>query len=173
LLKVEEPLLNSKTNIEMHLPPELWGPIFWSTLHIVALAYPDNPSYVEKKAAKDFYTSLSHILPCPVCRSHFVEILKAMPVDTWVDSRANLIEWVWTVHNTVNKRLGKPEITLAEFHAKYKKMADIGLPYPPSSAVTAIEEATVNAAYGKGILHTVLSLTAVGSIGYLLWSSYK
>ena len=38
----------------MHLPPEIWGPMFWSTLHIVSLAYPEEPTYAEKRAAKEF-----------------------------------------------------------------------------------------------------------------------
>ena len=157
----------------MHLPPEVWGPIFWSTLHIVALAYPDTPSYTEKKAAKEFFTALTHLLPCPICRSHFAEIIKAMPVDTWLDNRKSLIEWTVAVHNEVNKELKKPLMTVSDFYEKYKKMADVGLPYPPSGAVQELTEATENAAYAKGILNTILVGAGVATVGYLLWTSYK
>lgn len=170
----KEPLLLSQTNIDsMHLPPEVWGPVFWATLHIVALAYPDSPSYAEKKAAKEFYTSMAHLLPCPICRGHYTEILKAMPVDTWLDKRTTLVEWVHSVHNAVNKQLGKPEISLTEFHRKYKQMADAGLPHPPSGATAEMAEAALNAAYAQGALHVILGGAAVAIIGGLLWSSYR
>lgn len=157
----------------MHLPPEVWGPIFWGTMHIVALAYPDAPSYAEKKAAKEFYMSMTHILPCSVCRGHFTEIMKAMPVETWLDKRSSLLEWVLAVHNAVNKELGKPEITMADFHRKYKQMADAGLPHPPSGANAEMAEAAINAAYAQGVLHVILAGAAVGVVGGLLWTSYK
>ena len=157
----------------MHLPPEVWGPIFWATLHIVALAYPNEPSYADKKAAKEFYTSFTVLLPCPVCRSHFTEIIKAMPIDTWLDKRSSLLEWTLAVHNQVNKQLGKREISMSEFHRKYQQMASLGLPHPPSGVLAEMKEATENAAYAQGILHTILGITAVGAIGGLLWTSYK
>jgi FAD-linked sulfhydryl oxidase len=157
----------------MHLPPEVWGPIFWSTLHIIALAYPDAPSYTEKKAAKDLYTALTHLLPCPVCRQHYTEILKAMPVDTWLDSRTSLTKWVLNVHNEVNKQLKKPEITMSEFMAKYKQMAAVGLPHPPSGATAEMAEAAINAAFAQGVLYTILGIGAASLVGGLLWSSYK
>jgi hypothetical protein len=157
----------------MHLPPEVWGPIFWCTLHIVALAYPDEPTYADKKAAKELYNSFSLLLPCPICRSHYVEILKAMPIDSFLDKRASLLEWTLNVHNQVNKKLGKREITMNEFLKKYEQMAALGLPHPPSGALTEMTEAAVNAAYAQGILHCILGVTAVGALGGLLWSSYK
>ena len=157
----------------MHLPPEVWGPIFWSTIHITALAYPDAPSYAEKKAAKEFYNSFSLLLPCPVCRTHYTEVLKAMPVDSFLDKKASLIEWTLNVHNQVNKQLGKPEISLSEFYAKYKQMADRGLPHPPSGALAEMSEAAINAAYAQGTLHTILALAGIGVVGGLLWSSYQ
>ena len=42
----------------MQFPPSVWGPFFWHTIHIVALGYPKNPTYTDKKCAKEFYESL-------------------------------------------------------------------------------------------------------------------
>jgi hypothetical protein len=157
----------------MHIPPEIWGPIFWSTLHIVSLAYPDTPSYPEKRAAKELYNSMSLLLPCPVCRKHYTAILQAMPIDNWLDNRTSLVEWVWKAHNQVNIQLEKPEISLSEFHAKYKQMADRGLPYPPAGPQAELADAAIGAAYAQGAFHALMALTAAGVVGGLLWASYK
>ena len=157
----------------MHLPPEVWGPIFWSTMHLVSLAYPEQPTYAEKRAAKEFYNSLAYILPCPVCRSHFSEILKGLPVETWLDNRESLVEWVWTVHNRVNQRLGKPETSREEFHQRYKEMAERGLPIPPASPTAEISDATIHAAWVRGATATAGVVFAAAVVGGLLWVSYK
>ncbi len=157
----------------MHLPPEVWGPIFWSTFHLVSMAYPDTPTYPEKRAAKEFFNSMTHLLPCPVCREHYREILAAMPVDSWLDDRKSLTEWVWTLHNRVNTRLGKPEITQAEFMERYKEMAERGLPIPPSNPTAELSDSAIRAAQMQGAMGAVAAIAAVAAIGGLLWVSYS
>lgn len=101
----------SRVSIEfMHLPPESWGPFFWHTIHIVALGYPSEPSYAHKKAAKDFFESLQHLIPCPVCRDHYVEHLQKLPLTPHLDRRSDLFRWTVVLHNEVNKMLNKPKL---------------------------------------------------------------
>lgn len=154
----------------MHLPPEIWGPIFWSTMHIVTMAYPDSPSYAEKRAAKEFFQSMTYLLPCPVCREHFTEVLQGLPVTSWLDNRTSLVDWLWQVHNRVNQRLGKREITQAEFFARYKEMADRGLPVPPAAD---IQDTGAQEAYARGATHAVAAISVAAAIGGLLWASYR
>jgi hypothetical protein len=157
----------------MHLPPEVWGPIFWATFHLVSLAYPDTPTYAEKRAAKEFFNSMTHLLPCPVCRDHYKEILAAMPVDSWLDDRKSLTEWVWTLHNRVNARLGKAEITQEEFVERYKEMAERGLPIPPSNPHAELSDSAIRAAQAQGAMVAVGAIAAVAVVGGLLWVSYS
>lgn len=157
----------------MHIPPEVWGPMFWATLHLVSMSYPEQPSYSEKRAAKEFFNALPFLLPCPVCRDHFAEVLKGIPVETWLDNRTSLTEWVWMAHNRVNLRLGKPEFSKADFVAEYRKMAERGLPIPPARPTAEIADEMLTAAYIRGGAHTVAALAAVGAVGALLWWSYK
>jgi hypothetical protein len=157
----------------MHLPPEVWGPIFWATFHLTSMAYPDKPTYTEKRAAKEFFNSMAHLLPCPVCREHFKEILTAMPVDSWLDDRRSLTEWVWMLHNRVNARLGKAEITQAEFMERYKEMAERGLPIPPANPTAELSDAAIVAAKTQGAMMAVGAIAAVAVVGGLLWVSYK
>jgi len=156
----------------MHLPPEVWGPIFWATMHIAALGYADEPTYAEKRAAKEFYMALQYMLPCPVCRDHFKDILVALPVDAWLDNRKSLTEWTWMAHNQVNQRLGRQPITKDEFFARYREMAERGLPIPPAAPTAELSEAAMTSAWTRGASTTVVTLVALGIMGGLLWSSY-
>ena len=106
----------------MEFPPSVWGPFFWHTIHIVALGYSKNPTYTDKKCAKEFYESLAFLLPCPVCREHYKKHLTDKPISTFLDSRTHLLKWTIEVHNSVNKQLGKPEWTLEEVLAYYEKV---------------------------------------------------
>ena len=157
----------------MHIPPEVWGPMFWSTLHIVSLAYPAEPSYSEKRAAKEFFNALAFLLPCPVCREHFKEVLQGMPIDSWLDNRNSLIEWVWSAHNRVNAKLGKREITQAEFYQRYQEMADRALPIPPASPTAEISTTMLKESYIRGASHAVGAVACIAALGGLLWISYK
>lgn len=97
------------------LPPDTWGPIFWNTMHIVALGYSMTPSEEEKTAAKQFYESLVYLIPCPVCRVHYKAHLVTLPVMDALSNRSDLIEWTWKIHNMVNIELGKATITMDQF----------------------------------------------------------
>ena len=106
----------------MQFPPSVWGPFFWHTIHIVALGYSKNPTYTDKKCAKEFYEALAFLLPCSVCREHYKEYVQEKPISTFLDSRTDLIKWTIQIHNKVNKMLGKPEWTLEEVLSYYEKV---------------------------------------------------
>ena len=108
------------------IPPETWGPFFWHTMHIVALGYPNEPTYAEKRAAKEFYESFTHLIPCPTCKMHYADHLKAMPVSPSLDTRKDLFRWTVDMHNLVNKDLAKPEYTEAEAIAFYHRLGSMG-----------------------------------------------
>lgn len=98
----------------MKLSPQIWGPLFWMTIHIVALGYPKKPTYGDKKAAKEFFESLQYLLPCSECRGHFRELLVKNPITPHLDRRDDLFKYTVMLHNDVNKRLGKPQMTEVE-----------------------------------------------------------
>lgn len=97
------------------MSPDVWGPFFWTTMHIVSLGYSPKPSEKEKEAAIKFYESLAYTIPCPICREHYSHFLGEMPIKDAVNSRDELIDWVFTVHNRVNQQLGKPAISFDQY----------------------------------------------------------
>jgi hypothetical protein len=108
------------------IPPSTWGPFFWHTMHITALGYPKEPTYAEKRAAKEFFESLLHLIPCPVCRVHYANHLKANPVSPSLDNHQDLFRWTVNIHNLVNKDLGKAEVTELQAIAFYHALGDLG-----------------------------------------------
>lgn len=110
----------------MHLPPSAWGPFFWHTIHITALGYPKNPSYGDKKAAKEFYESLKFLLPCPVCREHYVQHMNESALTPHLDRREDLFRWTVELHNRVNEKLGKPRFSEQEAIAYYTRLGSRG-----------------------------------------------
>jgi len=106
----------------MHLSPNVWGPFFWHTIHIVALGYPKSPTYTDKKCAKEFFESLAFLIPCAVCREHYRAHLEKNPLTPFLDSRTDLIKWTIEIHNQVNEMLGKPKWTLEETLAYYERL---------------------------------------------------
>jgi hypothetical protein len=95
-------------------------------MHLVALGYPTTPTYAEKRAAKEFYESFTHLIPCPICKLHYADHLKQLPVTPSLDNRQDLFRWTVQMHNLVNKDLGKPEYTEADSIAFYHKLGELG-----------------------------------------------
>jgi hypothetical protein len=104
------------------LPPSVWGPIFWNTIHIVTLGYSKHPTSEEQDHMRMFFESLKTVIPCPVCREHYKEHLKTMPIEPALKGRAELVEYAWTLHNKVNEMLEKPHFTQEQFIQHMKSL---------------------------------------------------
>lgn len=96
----------------------LWGPSAWDFLHTISFDYPEVPSPDDKKNMLIFLNSLSKVLPCSWCRKHFNETLKKNPPE--LQSRESFSRWFVDVHNSVNKRLKKPEYSYNDARKKYE-----------------------------------------------------
>ena len=91
----------------------------WAVIHTWALSYPLEPSDGDRIAAANYFNNLPNLIPCPRCGSDFAGILIEDPVETALDSRADLVEWSWRVHNRVNQKIGKAEIPFETFLTNY------------------------------------------------------
>ncbi len=144
------------------MSPAVWGPIFWTTMHIVSLGYSTNPTEEEKHAAAAFYNSLAHTIPCPICRSHYKMFLKQMPVENAVGSRDDLIHWVYTIHNKVNVQLGKPELSFEKYISTMQRLSE---KEHVRITETALPFTSAMMVLGLGAI--------VGVTGYYFYNKYK
>ncbi len=143
------------------MSPAVWGPIFWTTMHIVSLGYSTSPSSEEQEAAIKFYESLTTVIPCPICREHYKYFLQQMPVRNAVKTRDDLILWVYNIHNEVNKKLGKPEVTFEQYVANMQSLANQSHIRIPSSTNDTASSALM---IGAGV--------ASGALAYYLYTKY-
>lgn len=147
----------------MHLPPSSWGPFFWHTMHIVALGYPLKPTYGHKKAAKDFFESLSYLIPCPVCRDHYNAFIKDMPITPFLDKRDDLFRWTVELHNKVNEKLGKRRYTELEAIQFYTRLGASGRsPVMKPDDFAEADTRAIIKGVGMGVAITVVA-------GSVLW----
>ena len=96
----------------MGLYPPLWGNHQWTTLHIMAAVYPTQPSKERQEAMLQYLNGMSYNLPCPQCSYHCTDYFHNNP--PMLDSRDNLKKYIYDFHNSVNKRLGKRELSFEE-----------------------------------------------------------
>lgn len=150
----------------MQFPPSVWGPFFWHTIHIVALGYSKNPTYTDKRCAKEFYESLAFLIPCPICREHYKEHIVSSPINTFLDSRTDLIKWTIDIHNKVNKITGKPEWTLEEVLSYYEKIGNRNR--SPVWTKEDMDEID-NRSFIKGFITGGSVLTMISGIVYCLY----
>ena len=107
-----------------------WGPDGWKFLHILTFIYPEKPNQYEKEKMKNFMNSIRFILPCKYCRLSFTKYMKSLSIDDYLDSRDLCIEWLYRIHNKVNKKLriqgfckhSNPDLEDVKLH--YKKITE-------------------------------------------------
>jgi len=137
----------------IHMPPQIWGPIFWSTLHIASLTYSDEPTPRQKENMKAFYNSMVDVLPCPICRTHYEANLEEMPVEPALKSRVELIQWVWRMHNRINVQLGKREFSFGEFIQSMRNLEKAKKSVPPSFTTSSgIAKTMADVSFIDGLL---------------------
>jgi len=103
-----------------HLDPRIWGPTFWFFLHLLTLGYPEHPNAVTKKKYYDFIQNIPVFIPVDGMSKDFLLLLDQYPITPYLDSQESFVKWMVFIHNNINKKLEKPEITLDEFYRIYQ-----------------------------------------------------
>ena len=104
------------------MDPNIWGPPAWSFLHSITLAYPDNPTEIDKQIHIEFFNSLKNILPCDKCKNHYSNTLETYPIENHLENKESLFRWLVDVHNRVNINNNKREYSYDEVTELYEKM---------------------------------------------------
>ena len=76
---------------------------------------------MEKQAASNFYNSIGILIPCKECSNHCLQYIRSNPPN--VNSKDELIDWVYNFHNEVNKRLGKQYYSKEDLLSRYENVA--------------------------------------------------
>lgn len=89
----------------MGICPTVFGPYFWSVIHMTAMSAGKNIPPHKAQAYIRFFESMPDILPCAQCGKHLRENLIMIPPDP-----IDLFRWTVELHNLVNSQLNKPEV---------------------------------------------------------------
>ena len=103
----------------VYLDPKVWGPHYWFFLHTLAMTYPNHPNAVTKKKYYEFIQNLPLFLPVEQISGEFSKLIDKYPITPYLDNRDSFVRWMHFIHNKINEKLEKPQISLNEFFIKY------------------------------------------------------
>lgn len=143
---------------------ETWGPVFWWIIHCIAGHFPEVPKEEDRKAFQNWIENLPRLLPCGYCGIHLEAYLKANPIYEHTKSKAILEEYIYNLHEDVNKRNKKAQKhTLQEIRSAFKQGQPWkefgGYPIKSSPKLTSIDPNIMlkNFASGSGVFSSSLS----------------
>lgn len=84
-----------------------WGPSGWNTLHAFAHARPAVMTTEEQVQFVELLRAFANHLPCPQCKKHFLEYLRAHVEGDSFETREKTVRFLHDAHNDVSRRLGK------------------------------------------------------------------
>jgi hypothetical protein len=103
----------------VYLDPKVWGPHYWFFLHTLVMTYPHHPNAVTKKKYYEFIQNLPLFLPVEEISGEFSKLIDKYPVTPYLDNRDSFVRWMHFIHNKINEKLEKPQISLNDFFIKY------------------------------------------------------
>jgi len=110
----------------MNIDPNIWGPKLWESIDYIIMGLPDYPTEIQKEKIYNFFMVLQYLLPCEKCRENYKEHIRNHPLTNDIlSSKNNLMLWIVTIHNEVNKTLNKPLFTYEDFLDKNTKRLSI------------------------------------------------
>lgn len=90
--------------------PAVWGPVLWRFLHAFAARVGKGPVATRTDETREALWILEHlvtVIPCADCRKHWRNSLPQRGAPSLPTA-----EWMFAAHNSVNRRLGKTELTV-------------------------------------------------------------
>lgn len=110
---------------------------------------------------------MAELIPCPICREHYKEHLKKLPLSPHLDRRADLFRWTVQLHNEVNIMLKKPIVSETESINFYTRLGA----RERSPFITQVDLEEIDArSMMKG---AIVGATVVAVAGGLLWWSTR
>ena len=101
------------------MDPQVWGKHYWFFLHTAALTYPHHPNAITKKRYYELITNFALFIPTEIIAKEFEHLIDVFPVAPYLDNRDSLVRWTHFIHNKINAKLEKPQISLEEFYHDY------------------------------------------------------
>lgn len=142
-----------------------WGPHYWGFFHRVALFSHVNWTAEHRAALTIFYSCFDYFIPCGECSGHYRQEIQELPMPALtsdISTSGDLFQWTVDLHNSVNARLGKPQLTISEvLHQMQKPPRIVG----PKDYIISRQNAI--------IVVVVVTILLLIVIGLLIFNSRK
>ena len=139
-----------------NLDPSIWGPHYWFFLHTISMTYPLRPNSGTKKKYYELITNMPTFIPVEQIANEFSKLLDLYPITPYLDTRESFIRWTWFIHNKINQKLDKPQITLNDFYVKYYEA------YKPKN-LKLLEQYKIR----EKVIYAILVSSLIGTTYYL------
>ena len=98
---------------------DFWGPKLWKLIHTISYYAPTQLSDIQKKNYYYFYTFLiPRCIMCLKCQLHYRRMMEKFQFDG--STRDELIDYSIELHNRVNRRLRKQQLTRTDVDQIYR-----------------------------------------------------
>ena len=101
------------------LNPNVWGPHYWFFLHTIAMRYPIHPNSTTQKKYYELIQNFPLFIPDDNIAKDFIQCIEEKPIQAYLDTRDSFIAWVNYIHNRINVKLEKDEVSLEDFYVQY------------------------------------------------------
>ncbi len=108
----------------MYFAKDHWGTFIWSYLHTISIPCDKEIPKVEFHRIKKLLKNISNIIPCHTCKEEYdkyLNSLKEIKYDKILVDRMILFKWGFIVHNRINKKLKKKQISYDQALDKWVK----------------------------------------------------
>lgn len=124
-------------------------------MHFVAMGYDGT----RPEVFAGFYNNLVTLLPCKTCAEHYAGELVREPVEGNLKDASDLFAWTVRVHNSVNRRLGKPQWSIQKARDHY-----LTLLQPPRSAASSVGVTDREELQRRGTLLWIFTMAIVVAV---------
>lgn len=107
------------------MDPTVWGPGLWTFMHTLSFSYPVKPTKEEQQNMYLFFNNLKEVIPCDICKNHYIQFMKNNNITNSLNTRNDLIEWVLKCHNNVNIKNNKPTWSKDKLIKHYNNLYEI------------------------------------------------
>ena len=112
---------NSSPELVAKNDPRDWGPHLWYYLHCATANFPEHPTSQQRDSMVAWLVALQHTIPCASCKKHYGAHIQKhrAQLPAICSSRDSVFAFCVDLHNIVNRRYGKPEMSIDEARSIY------------------------------------------------------
>ena len=102
-------------------------------------------SFVETEEWKTMFGRFNYIILCGECRGHYFDFIDAYD-KTYLESKEKAFKFTVDLHNSINKKLDKPELSINDALKNLQKLTDVK---PFSKVLSEFDEWMFNINFPK------------------------